>query len=160
MVPASYVIIRARFTTAVVPRAMFPAVFETHRPVGIRVSDPPELLIGHGAVIVTIFEVPDTNDTAEAGAIVVADAIVGAELLVAIKFEIIFWLTRVFDANILPVTVKLVSPGSPVIATTSKFAVDDTFRVVKFANGIVSVSKLKTVLVVFDVKPAVTMFVV
>jgi hypothetical protein len=69
---------------------MFPAVFETHRPVGIKVSDPPELLIGNGAVIVTIFEVPDTNVIPVTGVIVVAEAIVGAAVRVAIKFEIMF----------------------------------------------------------------------
>jgi hypothetical protein len=82
--------VSALFTTAVVPSAIFPAVFETHRPVGIKASDPPEPPIGAGAVIVTIFEVPDMNVIPVTGAIVVAEAIVGAALRVAIKFEIIF----------------------------------------------------------------------
>ena len=59
-----------------------------------------------------------------------------------------------------PVANKVVSPGSPDIVTTSRFDVDATFRVVELMNGIVSVSKLNTVLVAFDVKPAVTIFVV
>ena len=67
---------------------------------------------------------------------------------------------RAFDADILPVTVKLVSPGSPVIVTTSKLAVEETFRVVEFTNGIVRVSKLKIVLFVFDENPAATILVV
>ena len=60
----------------------------------------------------------------------------------------------------LPVTFKLVSPGSPVIVTTSKFDVDATLRVVEYTNGIVRVSELKMVLVTFDVIPAVNRFVV
>ena len=38
--------------------------------------------------------------------------------------------------------------------------VEATFSVVEFTNGIVSVSKLNTVFVEFEVKPAATMFVV
>ena len=44
--------------------------------------------------------------------------------------------------------------------TDARFEVEDTFRVVEFTNGIVRVSKLKTVLVELDVKPAATMLVV
>ena len=51
-------------------------------------------------------------------------------------------------------------PGSPVRVTVSRFAVLVTFKVVEFTKGIVTVLKLKTVLVVFDVNPAATMFVV
>jgi hypothetical protein len=42
----------------------------------------------------------------------------------------------------------------------TRFDVLATFRVVEFIKGIVSVSKLKTVLDAFDVIPAVTRFVV
>jgi hypothetical protein len=44
--------------------------------------------------------------------------------------------------------------------TTSKLAVLATFRVVEFTNGIVRVSKLNTVVVAFEVKPADTILVV
>jgi hypothetical protein len=71
-----------------------------------------------------------------------------------------FVVVNAFDTNAFPVTFKLVNPGSPVIVTTSKFDVDATFRVVEYTNGIVSVSELKTVLVTFDVIPAVNRFVV
>ena len=52
------------------------------------------------------------------------------------------------------------SPGSPVNDTVSRFDVDATFKVVQEINGIVSVSKLNTVLTEFDVIPAVNKFVV
>jgi hypothetical protein len=54
---------------------------------------------------------------------------------------------RALDTNKLPVTAKLVSPGSPVIVTTSKLAVLATFRVVEFTNGIVRVLKKNVVFV-------------
>ena len=44
--------------------------------------------------------------------------------------------------------------------TVSRLAVLDTFRVVEFTNGIVRVSKLKTVLAELDVNPAATILVV
>jgi hypothetical protein len=53
-----------------------------------------------------------------------------------------------------------VSPGSPVSVTVSRFDVDATFRVVEYTNGIVRVSELNTVLVTFDVIPAVNKSVV
>jgi hypothetical protein len=59
-----------------------------------------------------------------------------------------------------PVANKVVSPGSPVNVTVSRFDVDATFKVVQEINGIVSVSKLNTVLTAFDVIPAVNKFVV
>ena len=61
---------------------------------------------------------------------------------------------RAFEADILPVTVKLVS------VTTPKLAVEATFRVVEFINGIVRVSKLKIVLFVLDEKPDAIILVV
>jgi hypothetical protein len=59
-----------------------------------------------------------------------------------------------------PVANKVVIPGSPVNVTVSRLDVDATFRVVQETNGIVSVSKLKKVLVALDVIPAVYKFVV
>jgi len=53
-------------------------------PVGINVIWPPVPEIGDGGVIVTIGVTPVTNEIAADGAIVVADAIVGATALVAV----------------------------------------------------------------------------
>jgi hypothetical protein len=65
-----------------------------------------------------------------------------------------FVVVTAFETNKLPVTVKLV------IVTTSKLDVLATLSVVEFTNGIVSVSKLNTVLVAFEVKPDDTILVV
>ena len=76
--------IRALLTTAVEASAIFPPVVVVNIPVGIRVICPPVLEIGNGAVMVTIGVTPDTNEIAVEGAIVVADAMVGATTLVAV----------------------------------------------------------------------------
>jgi len=65
-------------TTAVDPKAMFPEVVVVNEPVGISLISPPPEKKNDGGVIVEIAAVPDTKLTADAGAIVAADAIVGA----------------------------------------------------------------------------------
>jgi hypothetical protein len=71
-----------------------------------------------------------------------------------------FVVVSAFDAYTFPDTNTVVSPGSPVSVTVSRLDVDETFNVVELMNGIVSVSKLKTVLAALDVIPAVYRFVV
>ena len=72
-------------TTAVEARAMLPAIVVVNIPVGINVIVPPPKDIGLGAVIVAIGVTPEINVIALVGAIVVADAIVGAAAEVAFK---------------------------------------------------------------------------
>jgi hypothetical protein len=76
--------IKALLTTAVEANAIFPAVVVVNVPVGIKVICPPVPEIGAGAVMVAIAVTPDTNAIAVEGAIVVADAMVGAAALVAV----------------------------------------------------------------------------
>jgi hypothetical protein len=138
---------------------MFPAVVVVHRPVGINIIVPP-VETGHGAVMVAIAVVPDTKLTSDVGAIVVADAMVGATFPVATKFEIKFCVVRAFEITTFPDRRKVVEPSDPRISAVTRFDVLATFRVVEFIKGIVRVSKLKTVFDAFDVIPAVTRFVV
>ena len=65
-------------TTAAVASAIFPAVVVLNSPVGMIVICPPVADIPVGAVMVSIAAVPDTNTIGLTGAIVAADAIVGA----------------------------------------------------------------------------------
>jgi hypothetical protein len=60
-VVASYVIIKALPTTAVLANAILPAVVVVKIPVGMSVICPPPSDIGLGAVIVAIAVVPDTK---------------------------------------------------------------------------------------------------
>jgi hypothetical protein len=79
---------------------------------------------------------------------------------VATKFEIKFCVVMAFETNAFPVTCKVVAPVDPCISAVRRFDVLATLRVVEYTNGIVSVSELNTVLVTFDVIPAVYRFVV
>lgn len=79
MVVASYVMISALLTTAVVANAIFPAVFVAQSPVGINVIAPPPAEIGDGAVMVLIVVVPETKAIEVVGTIVLALATVGAD---------------------------------------------------------------------------------
>jgi hypothetical protein len=81
-VTASYVIINALYCTAVVAKAIFPAVVVDHTPVGINVIWPPVLNKACGTVIVAILTTPDINVISAVGAMVVAEAIVGAAWIV------------------------------------------------------------------------------
>lgn len=74
--------------TAVVPSAIFPAVFETNAPVGMKVNEPPVVEIGMGGVIVTMLDVPEMNVIGVVGAIVVALAMVGATVRVANRLTV------------------------------------------------------------------------
>lgn len=76
---------RARLTTVVVAKAMFPAVSVAQRPVGISIIDPPPREIGDGGVIVEIVVVPLIKTICVVGAIVPALAIVGAAAEVAVS---------------------------------------------------------------------------
>jgi len=80
-VPVSYVIVSAFPTTAVEPRAIFPLVFVDQIPVGIRVILLPTTDRVLGGVIVEIAVVPDTKVMMAVGAIVDAEAKVGAAVL-------------------------------------------------------------------------------
>lgn len=76
--------IRALLTTAVDARAILPPdVAVVQRPVGINVICPPVDAIGPGGVIVFIVVVPEIKTIEVVGAIVVADAMVGATAPVA-----------------------------------------------------------------------------
>ena len=68
----------ALFTTDVEAKAIFPAVVVVKIPVGINVICPPVDVMPVGGVIVTIGVTPDIKTMLVVGAIVVADAIVGA----------------------------------------------------------------------------------
>ena len=72
-------------TTAVEASAILPAIVVVNIPVGISVIVPPPKEIGLGAVMVTIGVTPEINVIALVGAIVVADAIVGAAAEVAFR---------------------------------------------------------------------------
>ena len=74
-------------TTAVPKIAILPAAVQVKAPVGIRIIEPPPVEIGVGAVIFTIAVVPETIVIGLVGAIVVAETIVGAAAVVAIKPE-------------------------------------------------------------------------
>ena len=76
-------------TTAVEAKAMLPAIVVVKIPVGIRVIVPPPSDIGLGAVIVTTGTTPDTKVISVVGAIVVAEAIVGAAAEVALSPAVI-----------------------------------------------------------------------
>jgi len=78
--------IKAFETTAVETNAILPAVVVENMPVGIRMIEPPFVEIGEGAVIVAIDVVPETKAIGVVGAIVVAEAIVGAPEVV--PFEV------------------------------------------------------------------------
>jgi hypothetical protein len=86
-VVTSYTSVNALLTTAVPKTAILPAAVQVNAPVGIRVILPPPKEIGLGAVIFTIAVVPETNAIDVVGAIVVAEAIVGAAAVVATKLE-------------------------------------------------------------------------
>jgi hypothetical protein len=103
-VVTSYTSVRALLTTAVPARAILPAVVQVKIPVGIRTILPPPKEIGLGAVIVTTAVVPEIKVMGLVGAIVVAEAIVGAAAEVAIK----------------PEYFKLVNVGLPVQLLISK----------------------------------------
>ena len=111
-------------TTAVVPSAIFPAVFETNPPVGMKVKEPPVAKIGAGGVIVTMLDVPEMNVIGAVGAIVVALAIVGAIVGLAIKPTFSFAMFAVATTR-LPVSVVF----------------DDTLRYCVLMYGMVNVSK-------------------
>jgi hypothetical protein len=81
-VTASYVIINALLTIDVVIKAILPAVVVAKMPVGIIVICPPVVNKFVGGVMVAILVVPDTNVISEVGAMVVAEAIVGAVCIV------------------------------------------------------------------------------
>jgi len=68
----------ALLTTAVDATAMFPVMPVVNMPVGINVIWPPVPEMGDGAVMVLMVVVPDTNEIGAVGAIVEADATVGA----------------------------------------------------------------------------------
>ena len=85
---------------------MLPAVVVVHRPVGMSVNEPPAVLIGTGAVMVAIAVVPEINVIDWVGAIVVAEAMVGATVGVAIKFDVIVFANKLVDTNTLPVTMS------------------------------------------------------
>ena len=61
---------------------MFPATLVRKTPVGIRVIAPPLVDMGAGAVMVLIVVTPDTKAIGVTGAIVAADASVGAPAVV------------------------------------------------------------------------------
>ena len=69
---------------AVEAKAILSAVVVVKIPVGIIVIKPPFVEIGEGAVIVAIAVVPETNKIGVVGAIVVAEATVGAPAVVPI----------------------------------------------------------------------------
>ena len=71
-------------TTAVEAKAILPAIVVVNMPVGINVIVPPPNDMGLGAVIVSMGVTPDIKVIALVGAIVVADAIVGAAAEVAL----------------------------------------------------------------------------
>ena len=66
---------------------MLPAAVQVKAPVGITVIVPPPVEIGAGAVIVTTAAVPEIKVIGAVGAIVVAEAIVGAAAVLATKPE-------------------------------------------------------------------------
>jgi len=105
-VVTSYTSVKALLTTAVPARAILPAAVQVKIPVGISVIDPPPVEIGLGAVIVTMAVVPEIKVIALVGAIVVAEATVGAAAVVANK----------------PEYFKLVSVGLPVQLLKSPLA--------------------------------------
>ena len=66
---------------------MLPAAVQVKAPVGITVIVPPPVEIGAGAVIVTTAAVPEIKVIGAVGAIVAAEAIVGAAAVLATKPE-------------------------------------------------------------------------
>ena len=83
----SYTSVKALLTTAVPEIAILPAAVQVKAPVGITVIVPPPVEIGAGAVIVTTAAVPEIKVIGAVGAIVVAEAIVGAAAVLATKPE-------------------------------------------------------------------------
>lgn len=100
--------------------AILPAVVQVNAPVGIKVILPPPDAIGVGAVIVTTAAVPLINTIDVVGAIVAAEATVGAAAVVAIKPECVILAETVVpvkvgdaDKTTLPVPVEAVTPVPP-----------------------------------------------
>ena len=83
----SYVIVRVLLTTAVVAKAILPAVLVAQRPVGISVIWPPPAENEDGTVIVLTVVVPLTKLTVSTGVIVPALASVGAAAELALSPE-------------------------------------------------------------------------
>jgi hypothetical protein len=106
-------------TTAVDASAIFPAVVVVKIPVGMIVIRPPLVDIGAGAVIVAIAVVPDTKLTIVVGAIVAAEAIVGAAPLPAIiPVRIVLLFSRVVPvapATALPILMLVILVDTPAV---------------------------------------------
>jgi hypothetical protein len=100
--------------------AILPALVQVNAPVGIKVILPPPDAIGVGAVMVTTAAVPLINTMDVVGAIVAAEAIVGAAAVVAINPECVILAETIVpvkvgdaDNTTLPVPVEAVTPVPP-----------------------------------------------
>jgi len=112
----------------VLARAIFPAVVVVNNPVGIRVILPPLVDIGDGAVIVAIAVVPEINTTFVVGAIVVAEAIVGADppkdirpLKSALLFRVV---VPVAPETEEPISIFVIDPLAPPVPIFNVFVTE------------------------------------